>query len=154
MMEEFYDTGYDYAGLDVYVGVGAGDSAWRDLPFIAQADLIRDAVLHGRINLSAKSTLVHGGSTVLTTLGAHYLTTKGLLDPALFNLRKAQYGIRRLQATAMMHSARRGAVGLSRLVPAISAGAFAAGIWMGTQELLQLLNPDMPAFGDMSGWTA
>lgn len=153
MMEKFYDTGYDYAGFDIYVGTGKGDPIYRDLPFIAQYDLIQD-LKKGRVNLSAKSTLVHGASYGSMVYGAHYMSTKGFLEPALFNLRHAQYGIRRLQAQAMLHSARGAAVGLGRLMPGIAAGAFAAAIFTGTQELLQWLNPDMPAFGDMSGWTS
>jgi hypothetical protein len=140
MMEDFYDTGYDYAGFDVYVGTGAGDSVWRDLPFIAQADFIRD-LQQGRINLSAKSALVHAGTLGSSTLGAHYLSTKGFLDPALFNLRRAQYGIRTMQAQAMMHSMRGVGIGLSRLAPTagwLGAGLGAAyGVVVGLEYLIQ-----------------
>lgn len=153
MMEDFYDTGYDYAGFDIYVGHGFDTPWYRDLPFIAQADLIRD-LQKGRINLSAKSTFTHGAVVTGATLGAHWATTKGLLDPALFNLRYAQLHARHVMRMGYFHAARGALISTGRAMPGIGAGMFAALIWQGAQNMMQALNPDMPAFGDMSGWTA
>ena len=118
MMEKYYDTGYDYAGYDIYVGQGTSDPLYLDLPFFAQAQFIRD--LHeGRINLSARGTVIHGGTALMSGMGMHYLASKGFLDARLFRM-GATHGMRHAARVALFHGMTQS---LPLLVPAAIAVA-------------------------------
>ncbi len=134
MSDKFYDTGYDYVNKDVYVGVGGDRPLYRDAPFFAQYDFIRDWQ-KGEINLSARSTLIHGASTTSMVLGAHYASTKGILDPALFSLRYAQMHISHAARAHLAFAAGRTVQTIARWSPYAMAAAFAAGVGYGLNSL-------------------
>ncbi len=103
---------------------------------------------HGAVAAATFTWPLHLGAAIST--GGYWAN----LPPGMFARGAA---VKKITSDAYIAAARhatRGAHNFGRFVvnriPAVGAGAIAAGLWMGTQEILQYFNPDMPAFGDMS----
>ncbi len=128
-MSMYYDSGYEFANIPIYIGIGDRQNLVDSLPFRAQAEMIKTYHRHGRIEVSSVDVLTHGAVMASATLGAHWATTKGLLDPALFSLNKAHFGMRQTVMRGMLTGLGQLSRGLLRASPYLAAGAFVASMY-------------------------
>lgn len=128
-MSMYYDSGYEFANIPIYIGVGDATNLVESLPFVSQAELIKTYQREGRIEVSSIDVLTHGAVMTSATLGTHWATTKGFLDPALFSLNKAHFGMRQTVMRGMLVGLGQLSRGIARASPYLAAGAFIASMY-------------------------
>lgn len=128
----YYHSGYEFAGIPIYIGTGVGDEVGvGDVPVLSFGDMFHQGVTEDRIDISARDVLVHGLAYQAMDIGVGYAMRKGFLDTALFasrygpsSLHAARMGANRLLMTGL-------ATGVRSLAPGVTAYSLIYGLARG-----------------------
>lgn len=128
----YYHSGYEFAGIPVYIGTGVDDEIGiGDIPILSFGDMFHQGATEGRVDVSARDVLVHGLAYQALDIGAGYAMRKGFLDVSLFasrygptSINAARIGANRMLMTGL-------ATGVRGVAPALTAYGLVYGLARG-----------------------